>query len=184
MLQCLRNFRQFPESAYAAVAATFLTPSAIPRLDGAQASTLLWQLHHGRFRIPPTDAAAAVHHALGDIADGARPRDIARLATLAALEPSVMPKDVLPLAEFLMRRAGDAAAEDAAHIMAALLSRGCEHAGALAAFRAVALAALEKRSARELEAIASCVATDDLVRPPPPRVCSYASQWRLLSQCR
>jgi hypothetical protein len=144
-------------------ATQFLSPGVARRLPSRDLTRLLWEAQRAPFSVDPEVSAAVVHTALGTVADDTPPREVAHLASLAAREPSVDARAVLPVAEYLVRQADMCAPRDVGQIVVALLACGCVHKGALVAFDAIAMQGLTPLCIETVLEVAKCTAAPELV---------------------
>jgi hypothetical protein len=166
VLSALRKCHVRLGSVLPAVADVWLTPQASAQLPMREATQLLWEFREAGARLDPSAAAAAMHVALRGISDAARPGAVAKLASLTAAERALSANDMLPVADYVVRQAHRCSAAQLAHMLSALLARGCAHDGALAAFRGVALPQVAHLDGEQLAALAACAAAPELVRAP------------------
>lgn len=160
-----------PKMLYAAVTAALAT-DRLGYLSTRHRVSLLDAFDAAGQALPTPLRHSLVSSALDACATLTRAEDIARLAQAAAVTPGLSPARGLPIAEYLVRHAAEMPAAAAAATLAALLRLGCEHGGAIAAFRGAAVPRFGELRWWELRDAACCCATPACVRsfvPVPAR---------------
>ena len=138
VLSCLRVCGGTPKSLYRAVASALLA-GRLGHLTVRHQVTILHVFDSAAQPLPESLRQSFVASSLADIALLSNPDDVTKLAQATAATADMTPNVAMPIAEYLVRNAASVAPCVTAACLRELLSLGCVHGGAIAAFKGAAV---------------------------------------------
>lgn len=163
VLSCLRVCGGVPKSLYRAVSSALLA-GRLGHLSVRHQVTILHVFDSAAQKLPEALRQSFVSSSLSDISLLSNPDDVAKLAQATAATSNMTPTVAMPIAEYMVRNAASVAPAVTAGCLGALLSLGCVHGGAIAAFKGAAVPRLGECQAWQLIEAAFCAAHPSCVR--------------------